>query len=374
MPVVKLDDVAIEVKETYKGDKTGYPIVGLEHISPGEVALSNWSVNTKNTFSKIFRQGDILFGLRRAYLKKAAIAPFDGICSGDITVIRAKSDKLYPELLPFIIQNEDFFDYAVEKSAGSLSPRVKWEHLKNYKFKLPSLEKQKNLAELFWSINDSRNAYQKLLQETDELINAQFIERFGHLPEQFKHETIELGCIADMLSGGTPSSKHPEYYGDKYPFITTPCLGKNYINENDAVTWLSERGVENSSTHIIPAYSIMYGNRVGVGKSSINTCEMCTNQDILSFYNINTSKYDLLFVKKVMDQYFDYIDLQKRGSTIKGVPSDIVKAIRIPNVSIIEQRSFAAFAEQSDKSKFELRQAIDDVNHLIKSLVQQELK
>ena len=374
MPVVKLDDVAIEVKETYKGDKTGYPIVGLEHISPGEVALSNWSVNTKNTFSKIFRQGDILFGRRRAYLKKAAIAPFDGICSGDITVIRAKSDKLYPELLPFIIQNEDFFDYAVEKSAGSLSPRVKWEHLKNYKFKLPSLEKQKNLAELFWSINDSRNAYQKLLQETDELINAQFIERFGHLPEQFKHETIDLGCIADMLSGGTPSSKHPEYYGDKYPFITTPCLGKNYINENDAVTWLSERGVENSSTHIIPAYSIMYGNRVGVGKSSINTCEMCTNQDILSFYNINTSKYDLLFVKKVMDQYFDYIDLQKRGSTIKGVPSDIVKAIRIPNVSIIEQRSFAAFAEQSDKSKFELRQAIDDVNHLIKSLVQQELK
>ena len=226
---------------------------------------------------------------------------------------------MYPELLPFIIQNEDFFDYAVEKSAGSLSPRVKWEHLKNYKFKLPSLEKQKNLAELFWSINDSRNAYQKLLQETDELINAQFIERFGHLPEQFKHETIELGCIADMLSGGTPSSKHPEYYGDKYPFITTPCLGKNYINENDAVTWLSERGVENSSTHIIPAYSIMYGNRVGVGKSSINTCEMCTNQDILSFYNINTSKYDLLFVKKVMDQYFDYIDLQKRGSTIKEI-------------------------------------------------------
>lgn len=374
MPVVKLGDVAIEVKETYKGDKTGYPIVGLEHISPGEVVLSNWSVNTKNTFSKIFRQGDILFGRRRAYLKKAAIAPFDGICSGDITVIRAKSDKLYPELLPFVIQNDDFFDYAVEKSAGSLSPRVKWEHLKNYKFKLPSLEKQKNLAELFWSINDSRNAYQKLLQETDELINAQFIERFGHLPEQFKHETIELGCIADMLSGGTPSSKHPEYYGDKYPFITTPCLGKNYINENDAVTWLSERGVENSSTHIIPAYSIMYGNRVGVGKSSINTCEMCTNQDILSFYNINTSKYDLLFVKKVMDQYFDYIDLQKRGSTIKGVPSDIVKAIRIPNVSIIEQRSFAAFAEQSDKSKFELRQAIDDVNHLIKSLVQQELK
>ena len=175
---------------------------------------------------------------------------------------------------------------------------------------------------------------------------------FGELPEQFKHDTVELGSISDMLSGGTPSSKHPEYYGDKYPFVTTPCLGKNYINENDAVNWLSESGVQNSSTHIIPAYSVMYGNRVGVGKSSINTCEMCTNQDILSFFNIDTSKYDLLFIKKVMDQYFDYIDTQKRGATIKGVPSDIVKSIRIPAAPIEEQRAFAEFTEQSDKSKF----------------------
>ncbi|HEL1640912.1 TPA: restriction endonuclease subunit S [Streptococcus suis] len=175
---------------------------------------------------------------------------------------------------------------------------------------------------------------------------------FGQLPERFKHETVELGSIADMLSGGTPSSKHPEYYGDKYPFVTTPCLGKNYINEDDAVNWLSEIGVNKSATHIIPAYSVMYGSRVGVGKSSINTCEMCTNQDILSFFNIDTSKYDLLFIKKVMDQYFDYIDTQKRGTTIKGVPSDIVKAIRIPVVPIEEQREFAEFTEQSDKSKF----------------------
>lgn len=155
-----------------------------------------------------------------------------------------------------------------------------------------------------------------------------------------------------MLSGGTPSSKHPEYYGGPYPFVTTPCLGKNYIDSSDAVNWLSEIGVEKSSTHIIPAYSIMYGSRVGVGKSSINTCDMCTNQDILSFFNIDTSKYDLLFIKKVMDQYFDYVDAQKRGSTIKGVPSDVVKSIRIPVVAIEEQKSFAAFTEQSDKSKF----------------------
>ena len=76
MPVVKLGDVAIEVRETYKGDKTGYPIVGLEHISPGEVVLSNWFLNTKFTFSKLFRPGDFVLGLLIQLIKKSGNSPF----------------------------------------------------------------------------------------------------------------------------------------------------------------------------------------------------------------------------------------------------------------------------------------------------------
>lgn len=373
MSRVHLGDVAIEHKETCKEDKSMYPIVGLEHLTPEQITLQNWDLNTENTFTKVFRKGNILFGRRRAYLKKAAVAPFDGICSGDITVIEAKEDKIIPELLPFVIQNDDLFDFAVGKSAGSLSPRVKWTHLQNYEFELPTKEKQRELAKVLWAIEDTRKSYQELIKRIDELVKSQFIELFGLLPEQFKHDTVELGSIADMVSGGTPSSKHPEYYGDRYPFVTTPCLGNNYISEEDAVNWLSESGVQHSSTHIIPPYSVMYGSRVGVGKSSINTCEMCTNQDILSFYNIDTSRYDLLFIKKVMDQYFDYIDTQKRGATIKGVPSDVVKAIRIPIVPIEEQRAFAKFTEQSDKSKFELNRALDELTATYKQIIKDNL-
>ena len=168
---------------------------------------------------------------------------------------------------------------------------------------------------------------------------------------------MTLGEISDMQSGGTPSSKHPEYYGGSIPFVSTPCLGPNYIDAGAAQNWLTELGVEKSTTHIIPAYSIMYGSRVGVGKCSINTCEMCTNQDILSFFNIDVQRYDLLYIKKVLDQYFEYIDAQKRGSTIKGVPSEMVKGIKIPDVSMDVQKQFAAFTEQSDKSKFTVQKS-----------------
>jgi type I restriction enzyme, S subunit len=180
MSKVKLGDVAIEHKETCKGSKDEYPIVGLEHLVPEEVTLTAWSENGENTFTKMFRKGNVLFGRRRAYLKKAAVAPFDGICSGDITVIEAIPDRILPELLPFIIQNDDLFDFAVGKSAGSLSPRVKWEHLKNYEFELPDMDKQRELAELLWAIDATKKSYQKLITATDELVKSQFIGPAGY--------------------------------------------------------------------------------------------------------------------------------------------------------------------------------------------------
>ena len=99
---------------------------------------------------------------------------FDGICSGDITVIEAIPEKILPELLPFIIQNDALFDFAVGKSAGSLSPRVKWEHLKNYSFELPDMEEQRRLAKVLWAMDATKKAYQKLIQKTDELVKSKF--------------------------------------------------------------------------------------------------------------------------------------------------------------------------------------------------------
>lgn len=173
MAKVKLGEVAKEYKATVK-DAADLPVVGLEHLIPGQVELTQWSEDADNTFTKGFKKGQMLFGRRRAYLKKAALAPFDGICSGDITVIEAIPERIMPELLPFVIQNDSLFDYAVEKSAGSLSPRVKWEHLKNYEFELPEMEHQRALVDLLWAMTRTKKAYQELVKKTDELVKSQF--------------------------------------------------------------------------------------------------------------------------------------------------------------------------------------------------------
>ena len=153
---VKFGDVVIEPKETCKDiDLEGIEhVVGLEHIDSGDIHLRKSATTEESTtFTKKFRKGDVLFGRRRAYLKKAAKAEFDGICSGDITVFRAQKNLL-PELLPFIVNNDKFFDYAIKHSAGGLSPRVKFKDLSNYEFLLPPKEEQAKIAGLFLVMDD----------------------------------------------------------------------------------------------------------------------------------------------------------------------------------------------------------------------------
>ena len=354
MTKYRFDQIAInstEKKKPVESDRFTY--LGLEHLDSGSLKVTRFGSETAPIGEKlVMHKGDVLFGKRRAYQKKVAIAPFDGIFSAHGMVLRPKEEVVDKAFFPIFISSDYFLDAAIKISVGSLSPTINWRDLKELEFELPDLATQRKLAELLWSINNTLEKYKQLISATDDLVKSQFIEMFGDPGTGFKYPSVQLGDLGMMISGGTPSSKHPEYYGGGIPFISTPCLGKNYIDENDAQTWLTEQGVKNSSTHVIPAYSLMFGSRVGVGKSSINRCEMCTNQDILSFVDIDTKQFSLIFLKAVLDQYSPYFDGQKRGATIKGIPSDIVKKTKIPTATMDLQMRYVSIVEQSDKSKF----------------------
>ena len=127
--------------------------VGLEHLEPGDLRIRRWgSVADGVTFTSVFQPGQVLFGKRRAYQRKVAVADFSGVCSGDIYVLETKDAQvLLPELLPFICQTDAFFDHAVGTSAGSLSPRTNWTSLADFEFALPSMEAQKLILSVLTS-------------------------------------------------------------------------------------------------------------------------------------------------------------------------------------------------------------------------------
>lgn len=123
--------------------------IGLEHLESGSLHVRAWgNVADGTTFTRRCRPGQVLFGKRRAYQRKVAVAEFDAVVSGDIYALAAKNDRLLPELLPFLCLSERFFWHAVETSAGSLSPRTIWSSLAGFQFDLPPLDQQRRIAEV----------------------------------------------------------------------------------------------------------------------------------------------------------------------------------------------------------------------------------
>jgi len=138
--------------------------VGLEHIEPEDLRIRRWGlVEDGTTFTNRFRPGQVLFGKRRAYQRKVAVADFEGVCSSDIYVFEPKDDRLLPELLPFLCQTEAFYEHAVGTSAGSLSPRTNWTQLANYEFTLPPLEEQSRILDVLSTSDDVCNTYRACL-------------------------------------------------------------------------------------------------------------------------------------------------------------------------------------------------------------------
>lgn len=337
MSRVRLGEVAFEHKEVCKGDKSGYPIVGLEHLVPEEITLTSWDNSGDNTFTKMFREGNVLFGRRRAYLKKAAVAPFDGICSGDITVIEANPERILPELLPFIIQNDSLFDFAVGKSAGSLSPRVKWENLQNFEFELPDMNRQKELADLLWAMDATKKSYQKLILATDELVKSQFIEMFGepkNSPDVVNLETAFT--IRDDLRRPINDAVRSEMHtGKLYPYYG--ANGKvddinEFLMDCDAICLAEDCGSYGAGE---PTSYIVTGK-----------CWVNNHAHVL----IPKENCDIEFA----NVYFRILDMTEyvTGTTRLKLTQAKMKTIPFVLPSMALQRQFAEFVRQSDKSKF----------------------
>ena len=160
--------------------------VGLEHLEPGDLRIRSWgNVADGVTFTSVFQPGQVLFGKRRAYQRKVAVADFAGVCSGDIYVMESKDAQvLLPELLPFICQTDAFFDHAVGTSAGSLSPRTNWTSLADFEFALPPVNEQQSLVKLLRLATDTSQAQEQAINAGEGLLQA------------FKNETIGENTVA----------------------------------------------------------------------------------------------------------------------------------------------------------------------------------
>ena len=184
--------------------------VGLEHITPEDLRVRRWGlVADGTTFTNYFKPGQVLFGKRRAYQRKVAVADFSGICSSDIYVFESKDPNvLLPELLPFICQTEGFYEYAVSTSAGSLSPRTNWKHLAKYEFPLPPLDEQRRIAELFGAIENVIKEHQTAIKKIHVVQSVQ-LDSWLSQDTNPNWTKVSLDDVCEIQSGQVDTTELP---------------------------------------------------------------------------------------------------------------------------------------------------------------------
>ena len=379
MSRVKFGDVVKDVKINIDRLNNPYEYyVAGDHMDSEDLTIHRKGCFTTDVvgpaFIRVFKPGQILYGSRRTYLKKIAVADFEGVCANTTFVFETKDPHAFEQrLLPFIMLSKDFTTWSIAKSKGSTNPYVLFSDLADFEFELPPLEEQKVLVDKLWAAYRLKEAYKKLLVATDEMVKSQFIEMFGNpLSLNQKNELKRLGecCI---LNPRRPNIALCDT--DKVSFIPMPAVsedgylvdmtdeeygkvkkGFTYFENNDVLFAKITPCMENGKG------AIVHGLTNGIGMGS-------TEFHVLRPINGISSPYWLLALTR-MPIFRERAAKNMSGTGgQKRVSASYLDHFMVGLPAMEEQRRFEAIYRQADKSKFELKQCIENIDKVIKSLI-----
>lgn len=362
MSRVKFGDVVKDVKINIDRLNNPYEYyVAGDHMDSEDLTIHRKGCFTTDdvgpAFIRVFKPGQILYGSRRTYLKKIAVADFEGVCANTTFVFETKDPHAFEQrLLPFIMLSKDFTTWSIAKSKGSTNPYVLFSDLADFEFELPPLEEQKVLVDKLWAAYRLKEAYKKLLVATDEMVKSQFIEMFGNpLSLNQKNELKRLGecCI---LNPRRPNIALCDT--DKVSFIPMPAVsedgylvdmtdeeygkvkkGFTYFENNDVLFAKITPCMENGKG------AIVHGLTNGIGMGS-------TEFHVLRPINGISSPYWLLALTR-MPIFRERAAKNMSGTGgQKRVSASYLDHFMVGLPAMEEQRRFEAIYRQADKSKF----------------------
>lgn len=349
--------------------------IGGEHFESNELEVTNRGILKENLgklgfkFHFAFQDRDVVFMARNPHLRKAGMVRFSGLCSDASYILRSKDEsKITQEYLAVMLQSDHFWDYCESHKVGSVNFANNWSSIANYEFDLPSIEKQKEISNKVWAAYRLKQAYKKLLAATDEMVKSQFIEMYYNTHNK---QTLESVCPI-MSKGITP--KYVE--SSSVLVINQACihwdgqrLGNiKYHNEEIPV----RKRILESGDVLLNAT----GNGT-LGRCCVFVCPSDNNTYINDGHVIALSTDRAVILPEVLNAYLSLNDTQAEiyrqyvtGSTnqVDIVFSDI-KKMKVPVPSMDEQILFVEVLKQADKSKFELKQCIEHIDKVIKSLI-----
>ena len=202
-----------------------------------------------------------------------------------------------------------------------------------------SLNEQKEIVDVLDAASEIIRLRTACIESAQFLIPALFQEMFSQYANS--QNRTKLNYLFEFKSGGTPSKQVKEFFTGKIPWVTTVALNKLFIDQNDANELITEDAIKKSSTKLIPANSLLFGTRVGIGKLAINKVPMCTNQDIAALIPLKNNNLNLIYTYWYLKQINKFFVANGRGATIKGITTNLVKNTEIILPPMEQQELFA---------------------------------
>ena len=244
----------------------------------------------------------------------------------------------------------------------------KW--LKEISLEYKDAESQKNIVKILDTVTNIIELCKAELSELDNLIKARFVEMFGDVKANpYGFEKMALKDTCTVITGNTPSRSVPEYYGDSIEWIKTDNIVSGRLSPSQALEYLSDEGIKVGRTVEKGAIlmACIAGSVASIGRVCITDRKVAFNQQINA---IVSEDYDSLFLHTMLQLSKEYL-VEEINMALKGIVSKSKlegKEFIVP--SIEQQKQFATFVHQVNKSKVEVKKALDEAQLLFDSLMQ----
>lgn len=352
MSKVKLGDVVERVKEIVDKDNTVLTFyVGGEHFESRSLTIKNRGYIKGSTigpaFHHRFKKGDVLLMSRNPHLRKAGMVNFDGICSDVSYVIRTRDENvIMQKFIPLLFQCDAFWEFAEKNKKGSTNFFLNWTDFEKFEFELPSMEEQKRITDVLWSIDDTIESYNNVIKASDDLIKSQFIE-------MFYDKGYPIKTIGDVVDRNISRVSKTFRQTDEIQYLDISSID-NKIKSVTKLTTYTLKDAPSRAQYVLKKGDIVYSTvRPNLQNIAINQSEDTNVVGSTGFCILRCREVTSGYMWGVVTgtKFTEEMVSKASGANYPAVNDKTIYGYEIPIAPKEQQLEFERFVEKVDKSK-----------------------
>ena len=380
---IRFDQICKNISDRIDDPKTSNSnyYVGLEHLDSEEPKILRHGIPQDVSKTKLrFKMGHVLFGKRNWYLRRVAVANFDGICSAHMLVLEPRKEKIIKEFLPILMFGDSFYEKALTISAGSMSPTIRWKDIAKLNFLIPLISEQKKTIKIISVIDESVTKTQNLLYNLktykESKANDLLTRGVGHtkfkkvqwlfekeieIPEEW--EIKPMSEIQKITMGQSPPSESYNQEKRGLPFYQG-VIDFGDIYPNPSVWCTDPKKIADKNT-------ILFSVRAPVGEVNITKTQCCLGRGVAA---LNPTINDLMYCYYTVIQNKTLFLIYAQGTTYDAINQKDIANVKLPYTkNISEQQKIASILAQLDEQYRQVENHLALLKKMRKSMINEKL-